>query len=232
MRFRAESTAVTPSLQIKQSASDGPCDAGSTRLTGLPVSASAAGNRAHEHGAGCSAGRCACPLPRLSPRCIWHRAPAGFVVPVGHDCPHEASLGFVSRWCPARAPCILLGSQPYRRLSGDCTRVLTCVPPVKPGLLTPRYSTDLQPRVTPTDPTVEQCSTAAHQCCRTVGYSAGKLLASANAVSDWNGARQRSEDGGSASWPTNLCWLSRAPIARAVGGELRRDDVCPFHTCG
>jgi hypothetical protein len=27
----------------------------------------------------------------------------------------------------------VLGSQPYRRLSGDCMRVLTGVRPVKPG---------------------------------------------------------------------------------------------------
>jgi hypothetical protein len=28
---------------------------------------------------------------------------------------------------------LVLGSQPYRRLSGDCMRVLTGVRPVKPG---------------------------------------------------------------------------------------------------
>src|SRR5580693_6602954 len=135
MRFRAESTAVTPGLQIKQSASGGPCDADSTRLPDQPWSASADGSRARGLGAGYSAGRSACPLPRLSPRCIWHRAPARLPVPIDHDCPHEASVGFVSRWYPARAPGILLGSQPYRRLSGDCTRVLTSVRWVKPGLL-------------------------------------------------------------------------------------------------
>jgi hypothetical protein len=32
-----------------------------------------------------------------------------------------------------------------------------------------------------------------------------KLLTSGNAVSDWNGARQRTEDGASASLPDNLC---------------------------
>ena len=85
-------------IEIKQSASDGPCDADSTRLPGRPWCASAAGSRARGLGAGYSAGRSACPLPRLSPCCIWHRAPARYPVPVGHACPHEASVGFVSRW--------------------------------------------------------------------------------------------------------------------------------------
>src|SRR6202161_736542 len=77
MRFRAESTAVTPGLEIKQSASDVPYDAAPTQLPGLPWYASATGSRARGLGAGYSAGRSACPLPRLSPHCIWHRVPTG-----------------------------------------------------------------------------------------------------------------------------------------------------------
>ena len=77
MRFRAESTAVPPRLDIKQSASDGPCHADSTRWPDRPWSASADGSRARGHGAGYSAGRSACPLPRLSPCCIWHRVRPG-----------------------------------------------------------------------------------------------------------------------------------------------------------
>ena len=68
MRFRAESTAVAPGLKIKQSASGVPYDADPTRLPGPPWYASAAGTRARGHDAGYSAGRSACPLPRLSPR--------------------------------------------------------------------------------------------------------------------------------------------------------------------
>jgi hypothetical protein len=68
MRFRAESTAETPGLEIKQSASDVPYDADSTPLPALPWYASAAGSHARGHGAGYSAGTSACPLPRLSPR--------------------------------------------------------------------------------------------------------------------------------------------------------------------
>jgi hypothetical protein len=77
MRFRAESTAVTPGLKIKQSASGVPCDADRTRSPGPPWYASAAGTRARANGAGYSAERSACPWPRLSPRCIWHRVPTG-----------------------------------------------------------------------------------------------------------------------------------------------------------
>ncbi len=60
-------------VRIKQSASDGPCGAGLTRSPALPGCACAAGSREHGLAAGCSAGMSACPLPRLSPRYIWHR---------------------------------------------------------------------------------------------------------------------------------------------------------------
>ncbi len=78
----------------------------------------------------------------------------------------------------------------------------------------------------------EQSSESSSQCCRTVGARTENLLASGNAVSDRNGARQRSEDGGSASWPSDLCWLYRAPIPRAVCSKLRRNAGRPVHTCG
>jgi hypothetical protein len=47
--------------RIKQSASDVPCDADSTRSPAPPGCASAAGSRARGLAAGCSAGRSACP---------------------------------------------------------------------------------------------------------------------------------------------------------------------------
>jgi hypothetical protein len=56
-----------------------------------------------------------------------------FPVPLGHACPHDASVGLCLAWYPAQPPRLVLGSQPYRRLSGDCMRVLTGVRPVKPG---------------------------------------------------------------------------------------------------
>ena len=120
-------------IGTKQSASGGLCDAGSTRLPAPPGCASAAGSRARGLGAGCSAGRSACPLPRLSPRCIWHRLPAGCVCrwnTIALTQPRRALCLAGSRRGPR---CILRGSQPYRRLSGDCTRVRSGVRRVKPG---------------------------------------------------------------------------------------------------
>ena len=60
----------------------------------------------------------------------------------------------------------------------------------------------------------------------------GKLLASGNAVSDRNGARQRSEDGGSTSCLGDLHGLSPAWRSRAVAGRLRLvySSSCP-HLC-
>ena len=60
----------------------------------------------------------------------------------------------------------------------------------------------------------------------------GKLLASGNAVSDRNGARQRSEDGGSTSCLGDLPGLSPAWRSRAVAGRLRfvYSSSCP-HLC-
>jgi hypothetical protein len=106
-------------IRIRQSASGGPYAAGLTRPPALPGCASAAGSRARGLGAGYSAGRSACPLPRLSPRCIWHRVTARY------RCRWN-TIALTKPWqalCLAgnrRGPrCILRGSQPYRRLSGD-----------------------------------------------------------------------------------------------------------------
>jgi hypothetical protein len=71
--------------QIKQSTSDAPCVAGSTRWHAPRGYASAAGNHAPGLGAGCSAEKSACPWSRLSPRSIWHRNPtAGALHPTDH----------------------------------------------------------------------------------------------------------------------------------------------------
>ncbi len=122
-------------IGIRQSPSGGPCDAGSTRSRAPPECASAAGSRAHGLGAGYSAGRSACPLPRLSPRYIWHRLPNRFLDrwnTLALTKPRQALCLAGNRRGPR---CTLHGSQPYRRLSGDCTRVRSSVRRVKPGLL-------------------------------------------------------------------------------------------------
>jgi hypothetical protein len=59
----------------------------------------------------------------------------------------------------------------------------------------------------------------------------GKLLASGNAVSGRNGARRRSEDGGSTSCLGDLHGLSLARRSRAVAGRLRFSYDHPVHTC-
>ena len=104
----------------------GPYAADWTRWSAQREYASAAESRARELGAGCSAGRSACPWPRGSPRCVWHRfrpltlrtTSVGSGLAAGRRVPQTSRPG----------------SQPYRRLSGDCLRVLMCIRLVKPGL--------------------------------------------------------------------------------------------------
>ncbi len=77
MRLRAESTAEKPGVAIRQIARGDPYGAGSTQSSVRRGYACAAGSRARGLGAGCSAGRSACPWPRRSPRCVSHFHPAG-----------------------------------------------------------------------------------------------------------------------------------------------------------
>jgi hypothetical protein len=141
MRLRAGSTAK-PGVAIRQIARGGPCDAGRRRSNVQRECASADGNRARGLGAGCSAGRSACPWPRDSPRRIELKRSE----PSGRSCFASTSVGgglAAGRRGPqAHHP----GSQPYRRLSGDCLRVLTSVRWVKPG------PTPTETWLSPTDP--------------------------------------------------------------------------------
>lgn len=123
MRLRADSTAKKPAATIRQSVRGGPYGAGRTRWLARPGYASAVEN--HERGldAGCSAGRSACPWPRRSPRCVSHTIRPLIV--------HTRRPEVV--WQLAGAvPGLSSRSQPYRRLSGDCLRVLTSLRLVKP----------------------------------------------------------------------------------------------------
>jgi hypothetical protein len=70
MRLCAGSTANKPVDQIRQIARGDPCGGGQTQWLARPGYACASGSRAHGLGAGCSAGRSACPWPRRSPRSV------------------------------------------------------------------------------------------------------------------------------------------------------------------
>jgi hypothetical protein len=231
MRFRAESTAVIPGLEIKQSAIGVPYDADPTRLPGPPWYASAAGSRARGLGAGYSAGRSACPLPRLSPHYIWHRVPAGT------RC-RSVTLTLTKPRC---ALCLAGNRRGPRAQCSDRSRIADFRATVR-GYL-PLFARSNLACATAGSAAIFHCRHTRHRSAeQSLGTAfpmlqngwrePGKLLASVSAVSDRNGVRQRSEDGRSVSWPTDSCWLSRAPIPRAVGSNLRRDDGCPVHTCG
>ena len=133
------------------------------------------------------------------------------------------------------------GSQPYRRRSGDCLRVLTShrwvklglrqrpqpVHPRKPSLSGPPLrhhigSRQQHPHGSLKKPIgMQQNGWQPH----------GKLLTSGNAVSEWNGARRLSEDGGSTSCLGDLHGLSPARRSRAVADRLRLVYDHPVHTC-
>jgi hypothetical protein len=128
-------------------------------------------------------------------------------------------------------------SQPYRRLSGDCLRVLTSLPLVKPGLAQRPRSAMVsmfavqhngQPQQTESGPANPNQS----------DWNAAELLAAArktvsfsHVVLDWNDARQRSEDGRSTSWLDDLLGFSSARRSRAVAGRLRLAYDHPVHIC-
>ncbi len=128
MRLRAGSTAVRPGAAIRQRARGDPCAGDRTRSPARHVCASASGSHARGLGAGYSAGRSACPWPRRSPRCVAIRPLRRFASGSSAVRPEVVLVllaGAVPKW---------FGSQPYRRLSGDCLRVLTWLRLVKPGL--------------------------------------------------------------------------------------------------
>lgn len=80
MRLRAGSTAERPDVAIRQIARGAPYGADSTQSSVRRGCACATGSHARGLGAGCSAGRSACPWPRRSPRCVSHFHPAGQTV--------------------------------------------------------------------------------------------------------------------------------------------------------
>jgi hypothetical protein len=136
-------------------------------------------------------------------------------------------------------------SQPYRRLSGDCLRVLTSVRWVKLGLPQQSQLTRPPPEDENTHSRRRRCGTISGAkdelpqgtLTKPIGMQQncwqphGKLLTSGNAVSEWNGARRQSEDGGSTSCLDDQRRLSPARRSRAVAGRLRLVYDHPVHTC-
>ena len=98
MRLRAESTAEKPDVTIRHLARGDLYGAGWRRRIVRHGCASASGSRARGLAAGCSAGRCACPWPRRSPRIRTIR-PLTLV-----DCIVRESVGGGSCYWPARSP--------------------------------------------------------------------------------------------------------------------------------
>jgi hypothetical protein len=107
MRLRAESTAEKPAVAIRQITRDGLYGAGSTRRNARPEYASVSGSRARGLGAGCSAGRSACPWPRHSPCCPWLRRSSHPPTPLA-DC---VRLRVDRRWV-----LLLAGAVPGHRI--------------------------------------------------------------------------------------------------------------------
>ena len=175
----------------------------------------------------------ACPWPRRSPRNS--NLPAARAIRPRVD----------RRWVLLLAgavPGLESGSQPYRRLSGDCLRVLTCLRWVKLGLpqrtkLThprkPKFSApSLRHHGSSSDKQAQNTLEKPIGMQQNCWQPNGKLLTSGNAVSEWNGARRQSEDGGSSSCLGDRPGSPSARRSRAVAGRLRLVYDHPVHTCG
>ena len=224
----------------------GPWRAGWTRPRVPPGCASATGNHVHGLAADCSAGKSAYPWPRRSPRYVSHHRPAAMLF----NCVGPQVGRGASHCWPARSPDSSSGSQPYRRLSGDCLRVLMRLRLVKPRV----PQRDRTERIS--SPKCGQsvaCNArtplpADHRFDRHAGHRVGaknatgmqqncwqpdgKLLASGNAVSTGtvvdNEARMADQLAARTTSPVCLQHGDRKPLP--VGCGTLRDR--PFHTCG
>lgn len=212
MRLRAGSTANKPVGQIRQIARGDPCGGDQTRWLARPGCACVTGNRAREPGAGCSAGKSACPWPRRSPRSVSLEAfPAIRPLTFGSARLLRDSVEKWSCYWPARFPGhVTPGSQPYRRLSGDCLRVLTQVRWVKLGLRQ-RDATLSCTQPPPGRNAPQRTLNNAIGMQQNCWQPHGKLLASPNAVSDLERRSTTKHDGGSPSGADDLAQAVSCP---------------------
>jgi hypothetical protein len=174
-------------------------------------------------GAGCSAGMSACPWPRPSPRYVSHHRPAAMLL----NCVGPQVGRGASHCWPARPPDSASGSQPYRRLSGDCLRVLMRLRLVKPRVpqrdpteRIPSPKCGLQrshtrsPRRRIGRDTGSSCRCKERQRNATELLAAGrKTVSFGQCRFDWSGDRPRSKDGRSTSCPDNLTGCLQLEIA-------------------
>ena len=242
MRLRAGSTAEKPAVTLRQITRDGLYGAGWRRWSARPEYASASGSRARGLGAGCSAGRSACPWPRHSPRCPWLKASSHPPTTLA-DC---VRLRVDRRWVlllagavPGHKIRVAAVSPTFGRLfegTEEPSPGQTWPAPTEPnrnkrgtfvpgGAAAARY-----PQQTTDDPrTTLKRPIGMQQNC---WQPHGKLLASGNAVSEWSGARRRNEDAGSTSGLGGLHELSPARRSGTVAGVLaaRLPTSCP-HLC-
>ncbi len=213
---------------IRQSVTDDPCGAGPTRSRARRASAYADGSRELAPGAGCSAGRSACPWPRLYLLVVW-RPLSG-----AHACActpaFATAVGKLWSRSNRRGPESVAAVSPtYGRLF----EVLTSLPLVKPPCRAVDHRTDppLLPQPSPFPQlrylvVIRMLQNGWHPPPRK------KLLASAKAVSDRGGAQ--SPSGGGTGRRTVHTRSMRGDYCRPATLRRyapRRTD-CPVHTCG
>lgn len=205
MRLRAGSTAEKPDAAIRQKGPGAPYGAGSTQSSVRRGCACATGSHARGLGAGCSAGRSACPWPRRSPRCVSHFQPAGQTSRSGSSAGRSEVIlllaGAVPRqtWVAAASPTFGRLFEGTDRASPGQTWPAATDPPHPGEKRRPRRQAPAGWR-TGAEPNQAQRTLNNPIGMQQNGWQPhGKLLASASVVLDCNGARQRSEDGGSTS---------------------------------
>lgn len=205
---------------------DAPCGAGPSRWRARHGCAYADGSREPAPGAGCSAGRSACPWPRLYLLVVWQSLSGGHA----YACTQTNATARYKLWSrskPARSRIPVAAVSPR---TGDCSRVLTELPLVKPPCRTVHRRRDEQPsqpsrasraplyqrdqnvaeRLAPAPKTVSFC-----QSRFSTGRRANQLAGAQAGVSP--------DD-------TELLGLTAGPSSCA--DMLRDEDDCPVHTCG
>ena len=126
-------------------------------------------------------------------------------------------------------------SQPYRQRVGDCSRVLTSLPLVKPPCRAVDHRTDPQGPARPGHSRHSQPARRYTNVIRMLQngwHPPRKLLTSVKAASPRDGTpiNQRGHRPAEVQYDTELLGLTAGPSSCA--DMLRDEDDCPVHTCG